>query len=187
MPEKTDEDIAALVQQGDIDSFALLITRYEQKILRYAKKFLFNGEDVKDLAQEVFIKAYTNIHSFDTTRSFSPWIYRIAHNEFINALKKKGKEKVFYFNLDVLFPHPIARETADQGVIEEEIKQKVEVGLQSIDLKYREPLILYYLEELDYKEIADILQIPVSTVGIRLRRGKALLKNKITPSDTPYG
>ena len=89
MSLETDEEIAKRVQGGDVDSFGVLIERYEEKIARYARKFLMRGEDVKDIVQEVFIKAYVNIQSFDTRQRFSPWIYRIAHNEFINAIKKK--------------------------------------------------------------------------------------------------
>jgi len=92
--EKTDEEIALMVQQGDIQAFGMLVDRYERKIKRYAKKFISSAEDAKDLAQEVFMKAYANIQSFNAERRFSPWIYRIAHNEFVNALKKKTYENI---------------------------------------------------------------------------------------------
>ena len=91
-PERTDEEVAALVQKGDIDSFRILVERYDPKLTRYAKRFFFHGDDGKDIVQEVFIKAYVNIKSFDTARRFSPWIYRIAHNEFVNNIKKRQKE-----------------------------------------------------------------------------------------------
>ena len=66
MPEKSDEEIAIQVQGGDSDSFRILVERYEPKIVRYAKRFFFDGDEGKDLVQEVFIKAYINIRSFDT-------------------------------------------------------------------------------------------------------------------------
>lgn len=176
MPEKTDEEIAKEAQQGDGESFGLLVARYEQKLVRYAKKFIFNGEDAKDIVQEVFIKAYVNIQSFDAGRSFSSWIYRVAHNEFINAIKKKNKEKLSFLNLDVLLPAPVALETADGDLSRQELKKMLDDCLGKLDLKYREPLVLYYFEEMDYKEIAEILSVPVSTIGVRLARGKAMLK-----------
>ena len=92
-----DEEIARRVQEGDIESFGLLVGRYEAKITRYAGKFLLNGEDDKDLAQEVFIKAYVNIQSFDANRKFSSWLYRIAHNEFINAIRKRSWSRFSIF------------------------------------------------------------------------------------------
>ncbi len=181
MTERTDEEIAREVQRGDVESFRALVERYEPKLSRYARKFLFAGDDVNDLVQEVFIKAYVNIQSFDANRRFSPWIYRIAHNEFINALKKKEKNKntLSLFDVDVLFPHPVAAETAESGVERGETRRMLDQSVKKLGPKYREPLVLYYFEEMDYKEVADILRIPVSTVGIRLQRGKALLKKMV--------
>jgi RNA polymerase sigma-70 factor (ECF subfamily) len=183
MSQKTDEEIAKRVQRGDVASFGLLIGQYEEKILRYAKKFLLDREDSKDLVQEVFIKAYTNIQSFDTKKKFSPWIYRIAHNEFVNAVKKRSRIPVFSFDPDLFLPHPIADETSDSEAEKKELKQTLDQSLEKISAKYREPLILYYFEELDYKEIAEILQIPTSTVGVRLRRGRMMLKKLMSPYD----
>lgn len=172
-----DEDIARMVQKGKTESFGMLVERYEDKISRYARKFLFSYHDVEDLVQEVFIKAYTNIQSFDASRKFSPWIYRIAHNEFINAIKKKGKEPLPLFNLDILFPHLISQEEAKKKINKRETKKMLDKCLNKLGSKYREPLILRYFEGLDYKEIADILRIPISTVGIRLKRGKEKMKS----------
>ena len=86
--EKSDEDIAREVQQSSTEAFGLLIERYEPKILRYGRKFLYQYEDVEDAVQDTFIKAFTNIQSFNSDLKFSPWIYRIAHNTFINVIKK---------------------------------------------------------------------------------------------------
>lgn len=180
--ELQDEEIAKQVQEGDKGSFRVLVERYEPKMTRYAKRFLFSGDDAKDLVQEVFIKAYVNIRGFDSKQRFSPWLYRIAHNTFINALKKRqrDKEKVPLFNLDVFFPHlMVAKETADGNINDQETKQILERSLALLSPKYKEPLILYYFEEMDYRAIADVLHIPLSTVGVRLRRGKAMLKKLI--------
>jgi RNA polymerase sigma-70 factor (ECF subfamily) len=116
------------------------------------------------------------MQSFDTTRVFSAWIYRIAHNEFINAIKKRGVEPLSFFDPDTLFPHPTTRETPESAMIQEETKQLIEKSLTKLRPKYREILVLYYLEELDYKTISDVLQIPVPTVGVRLKRAKDMLK-----------
>lgn len=187
MPEKTDEEIAKEVQLGDARSFGLLIERYEPKITRYARKFIFNGEDAKDLVQEAFIKAYTNIQSFDAGRSFSSWMYRIAHNEFINAIKKKSRMPIFQFDFDAVFPQPVAEETADSETYKKELREMLDKCLGKLDPKYREPLVLYYFEDMDYKEIADILEVPVSTVGVRLQRGKANLKKIVNEFNKKNG
>jgi len=184
MMETTDEEIARKVQKGDTQSFGLLIERYEQKLLRYAKKFIFDSEEAKDLVQEVFMKAYMNIRSFEISRRFSPWIYRVAHNEFINAIRKKKKSPVFYIDFDIFFPHPISTQGADSEANKQDLKRMLDECLGKLDPKYREPLILYYFEEMDYKEISEILKIPISTVGVRLQRGKSVLKKIMKNLDT---
>jgi RNA polymerase sigma-70 factor (ECF subfamily) len=173
----SDEEVVRMVQTNEIESFGILVKRYQAKMLRYARKFLFNYHDIEDLVQEVFIKAYTNIQSFDASRKFSAWLYRIAHNEFINAIKKKGKEPVPFFDLDVLLPRLISKDGAEKKTNQREIRQMIERSLDKLDFKYREPLILYYFEGLTYREIADVLRIPVATVGVRLKRGRKIIKS----------
>lgn len=181
--DERDEAIAVRVQKGDAEAFQVLVERYDQKMSRYARRFLFDSDEAKDLVQDIFIKAYVNIRGFDVERRFSPWIYRIAHNEFVNALKKKKKERanLSLFDFDVLFPHLqlTAKETADSDINRRELKEVLDGSLDKIPQKYKESLILYYFEDMDYKEIADVLHIPVSTVGIRLQRGKLMLKKLV--------
>ncbi|OGY90135.1 MAG: hypothetical protein A2677_00410 [Candidatus Komeilibacteria bacterium RIFCSPHIGHO2_01_FULL_52_14] len=185
--DASDEAIVLQVQKGDLQAFGALVERYERKLLRYARKFLLQEEDRKDLVQEIFIKAYTNIKSFDIHRKFSPWIYRIAHNEFVNAGKRKWRDTMHLVDFDVVLPHPAAKETADADVNRNDLRAILDRCLAQIDAKYREPLVLYYYEELGYKEIAEALQIPVATVGVRLQRGKAILQKLITRHDPSYG
>ncbi len=174
----TDEEIAQKIQLGQTDLFDVLIDRYEAKMLRYARKFLFNYEDAQDAIQNVFVKIFINIQSFDTAKRFSPWIYRIAHNEFINTIRKCKKEPVPIFNLDTLFPHFLSEEKADKKALEREAQEITDKYLTKLKPKYREVIILYYFEELSYKEIADVLRIPIATVGVRLKRAKELIKKK---------
>jgi len=176
MDNRTDEEIVKLVKDGDSESFGILIERYEEKLKRYARKFMSNPEDIKDVLQEIFIKTYSNIKSFDPDKRFSPWIYRIAHNELINVLRKKDRLPLPFFDPDTIFPHPISHEKTDRSAKNDETKRILDKCLEKISPKYREILMLYYLEEMDYKEISDIMQIPVSTVGVRLKRGKEMLK-----------
>jgi RNA polymerase sigma-70 factor, ECF subfamily len=181
--QSKDESIAQAVQQGQTEFFGLLVTKYERPMLRYGYKFLSQRQDIEDLVQDVFVKAYSNIQSFDIERKFSSWLYRIAHNTFINALKKKDKQPLLFFDADTLFPHPISKERTDKEIDEQQIKAMLNKCLQQVSVKYREPLILYFLEELSYQEISDIMQIPVSTVGVRIKRGKEKIKSLCKEKD----
>ena len=176
MNASSDEHIVQKTQNGDAESFGILVERYEAKLLRYGRKFLTNNDDIIDLVQEVFLRAYTNIQDFDTTRRFSPWLYRIAHNAFINALKKTKSEPLHFFDPDTILPHLVADQNTENVASERELKERMNSSIDNLGAKYREPLILRFFENLSYDEIADILRIPVSTVGVRISRAKAALK-----------
>jgi RNA polymerase sigma-70 factor (ECF subfamily) len=124
--------------------------------------------------QEVFIKAFRNLNSFDLKRKFSSWIYRIAHNEALNHLKKHNGRIVSlneqeYKIIDEKLDLKKEMETeADHGQIRGALAQLKE--------KYREPLILYFFEDKGYEEIGDILHLPTSTAGTLIARGKKQLK-----------
>lgn len=173
----TDEHIAHLVQSGDKEAFGVLIERYEKKMTRYANKFLYNYQDREDAIQDVFIKAYQNIQSFRTTERFSPWLYRVAHNTFLNVVRKQRREKVSFFDTDQLFAANIPDEN-EQALREQTNDREIlDQCLSELDVKYREILVLFYFEEKSYEEIASIVQIPKATVGVRLRRGREQMKH----------
>lgn len=174
----SDEELARLVSIGETEKFGILMERYHAKLMRYGKKFLVDNDNIEDVVQDVFIKTYKNIKSFDTSARFSPWIYRIAHNTYINAIKKNSINPLNLFDFDTLLSHTVVEDPIIKEREQKEIAQFVEKGLSNIEAKYREILVLYYIEELSYKEIADILHIPISTVGVRIMRAKQVLKAK---------
>lgn len=173
----TDEELAMAVQAGQPDMFGPLVERYEQKLLRYGRKFLRQPEDIQDIVQDVFVSAYQNIQSFDAGQKFSPWIYRIAHNAFVNALRKNSRNPLVYVDFDTFLAHPAYDDPAAREREQQEIKAMIEKSLEELDYKYREVLILYYLEDMSYKDIAEVLQVPAGTVGVRLRRAKEALRH----------
>ena len=172
----SDEEVATLVQRGDKEQFGILVERYEAKLLRYGRKFLSRTEDIEDIVQEVFINCYQNLQSFDPSQRFSPWIYRIAHNAFVNGLRKNKRSPLVFVDFDTFVAHPVYEDPLPREREEAEVKRMIEKSLQRLKPKYREVLVLYYLEELSYKEIADIIKVPIGTVGIRLTRAKSALK-----------
>ncbi len=177
--ELTDEQIALRIKSGDKKIFEVIVDRYLEKIKRYARKFIFDRNDIDDLVQDVFLKVYINIQSFDENRKFSSWIYRIAHNEFVNAIKKRMYQKLFSVDFDTFFPHPEAKENIEEDRDKVFTEKILDEHLEQLDPKYREVIVLYFFEDMDYKQISEILEIPTSTVGVRLARAKERLKNLI--------
>ena len=163
----------------DPNQYGLLVERYEAKLQRYITRLGVRiHDDQLDVLQEIFIKAYRNLNSFDTSLSFSSWIYRIAHNEAISFYRKKNVRPEGHLVGDgdeVLSFISSSLDTADvkfdQGINAEEVNK----ALTLIDEKYREPLILRFFEHKEYDEISDILQIPIGSVGTLIHRGKKQL------------
>jgi len=174
---RTDEQVAELVQNGASEFFGILVERYEAKMLRYGRKFLFNYEDIEDAVQQIFIQAYTNIRSFSISRKFSSWLYRIAHNTFINVIKKKKREPLLFFEPDTILFHSVKDDRIQKDFHQKEAREMLDQCLEKLSPRYREPLVLYYFEEKSYKEIAEIMHVPVATVGIRLKRGKESMRS----------
>ncbi len=173
--ELSDEEVAKRVQGGEIEIFGVLVERYEQKLKRYGRKYLARQEDVQDIVQDIFLSTYQNIKGFNTNQRFSPWIYRIAHNAFVNALRKNERSYVLT-NFDTIISGLAYNDPSESEREQIEIRKLIDEGLANLPPKYREVLVLHYLEELGYKDIADILQIPLGTVGVRLKRAKEQLK-----------
>lgn len=163
------------------NQYGLLVERYEPKLKRYiARLGVRDKEDQLDVLQEIFIKAYRNLNSFDNSYSFSSWIYRIAHNESISFYRKKNvrPEGHLVGDGDEVLGFLSSNQEGEEVKFDKHINaEEVNRALFKIDEKYREPIILRFFEHKEYDEISDILQIPIGSVGTLLHRGKKQLAN----------
>jgi RNA polymerase sigma-70 factor (ECF subfamily) len=169
--QKTDETLVKEIREGQVDLYAEIIKRYKVPLLSYIKRFSFNSDDSEDILQEVYLKVYRNLYGFDIEKKFSSWIYRIAHNETINYLKKnnnKIKLSLEEINEDIFDKKINLENEIDQKFLAKEMSHY----LKLLKDKYREILILFYFEEKSYEEIAEILHIPKNTVGTYIFRAK---------------
>lgn len=166
----TDEAIVELVCRDNQEHYAQLVTRYQQPLLRYVYNLIHNEAVAQDVVQETFIKAFVNLNGFDARKKFSSWIYRIAHNEAMNAVKKYRKE----VRLPETFEIPSELNLEDVFSRQETV-DRVQQCLSALPIRYAEPLLLRYVDEQSYDEISYILRIPQNTVSSRISRGKKLL------------
>jgi RNA polymerase sigma-70 factor (ECF subfamily) len=132
--------------------------------------------------QEVFIKAYTKINSYNSDYWFSSWIYRIAHNHTIDYFKKNSKKETINLewdddNINFLNLYE-SDENIEKNLFWKELNEKIWEIINSLDTKYRDILILKFLEEKNYREISDILKIPEWTVATLINRWKKQFKQK---------
>ena len=181
---KNDENkIIALISAWDIDAFYCIVEKYEQKLLKYILRITnVSYEDAENILQEVFIKAYTKINSYNSDYSFSSWIYRIAHNHTIDYYKKHSKKETVNLEWDddnINFLNLFeSDDNIEKNVFSKELNEKIWEIINSLDIKYKEILILKFLEEKNYKEISDILKIPEWTVATLINRWKKQFREK---------
>jgi len=178
----TDKEVAQFISNWDIDAFYCIVENYSEKLLKYILRITdIDYEDAENLLQEVFIKVYKNINEYNSKLQFSSWIYRITHNLTIDYFRK-NKDKIHisletkddnYKNLIELLDSWI---NIENDVNKKELNEKIKQILNKLDNKYKEILILKFLEEKNYDEISDILKIPIGTVATLINRWKKQFK-----------
>jgi RNA polymerase sigma-70 factor, ECF subfamily len=167
------------------DNFKIIIQLYSERLSHYIKRLLGkNIPDIEHVLQDIFIKVYQNINDYDSAKSLTTWIYRIAHNTSIDYYRKIiSKHNI---SLDVEDAEGITM--AEKLVHEDDIISHIDSRargivikqyLNSLDPKYRSVLVLRYLEDKSYEEIGDILKLRVGTVGSLVTRAKKILANQL--------
>lgn len=169
----TDSSVVARVVAGDVDAYADIIARYETKLLRYVVYLIHDTDMASDVVQETFIKAYQNLRGFNDKYKFSSWIYRIAHNEAMNAVKKI--RHATNDNIDEL-PETSYDAGLDNMVDNDMLKQHVRDCVRQLDQRYRDVVQLVYFEHMTYDDASDVLHVPPSTIGVWLLRAKKQLQ-----------
>lgn len=176
-----DEELVVLALKSQ-DNFALIINRYKNKLYNYIRRITnVRDEDAEDLLQDVFLKVYLNLNDFDTDLKFSSWIYAIAHNQVISQHRKISvRAEGHSTNLE----DESARKLASNINIEKEVdniylKDNVNKVLDALPEKYRDILVLKFLEEKNYQEISDILKKPVGTVGSLMNKAKSEFRKEL--------
>jgi len=181
---KTDEQIVALTLNNQ-DYYLCLMKRYEAKLLNYILKISnINREDAEDILQEVFVKAYQNLNDFDLNFKFSNWIYSIAHNTTISAFRKKKvrPQTVSWEDKDLNNILKPTLEVEDANLQKLTYKHILKI-INQLPLKYKDVLILKFVEGKDYREISDILHKPMGTIAALINRAKKSLKQGLEKED----
>jgi RNA polymerase sigma-70 factor, ECF subfamily len=175
--EKSDSELVKLTLQ-DQEAFSYLIHRYEMKLTAYIRRISnFPNEDVEDILQDVFIKVYRNLNGFDSSLKFSSWIYRITHNEVISRYRKtKRIAKMSQEMNDEVLDKIVGEVNIERDIDGRQVGKAISKVINEMDLKYKEVLILRFIEEKSYKEISDILRKPEGTVATMINRAKKQFK-----------
>lgn len=181
---EVDKKLIIKCKKYDKLSFKELFQMYEKYLYCLCYSYTQNQQDALDLVQEIYIKVFNNINKFDDSMPFHPWIRRISVNTCLN-FKRTIKNNIISLNQSIneeegtLEDVLLAEDHVEDEVLNLETKDIIKTNLKEIPEKYRIIIVLRYYENLDYNEIAKLLNKPLGTVKTELYRAKALLKDKL--------
>jgi RNA polymerase sigma-70 factor, ECF subfamily len=188
MAERVQLDDRALVERilgGERDLFTTLVGRYEKRLVNYVYRITHRYEDAHDLAQEIFVKVYLALDRYDPKYQFSTWLFRIAQNSAIDALRKKSISEVPLARPTEEEPGGKEREFADGGISpyralkNKQLSVAIDRAVEQLPPDYRELIQLRHFAELSYEEIASMKKLPLGTVKNKLFRARNLLKETL--------
>lgn len=174
-----DSELIVVILNQNREAYKELFARYQKKLFAYIYHLVSSRDEAEDILQNVFSKTYVSIEHFDTTRKFSSWIYRIAHNESVNFLKRKSKR--YTVSWDDISTSKDKLDTAtneerpEEKMEHQEIVKEIDLAMTKIPLKYQQVLKLRYFQEYSYEEMGKILGKPLNTVGTLINRAKKKL------------
>ncbi len=182
LESKTEDTL--LIQRaltGDQTAFSSLRQKYHDSIYNLIYRMIREKDEVEDLTQEAFIKAFASLSTFNDEYAFSTWLYKIATNNCIDHIRRK---KLQTFSIDkpiesrdsdFAFELPDTGTGPDQALISSQRKKMLEEAINSLPEKYRQVIVMRHQEELEYQEIARILKLPLGTVKAHIFRARELL------------
>ncbi|MCK4305450.1 MAG: sigma-70 family RNA polymerase sigma factor [Candidatus Eisenbacteria sp.] len=182
-----DLELVARVLAGDLDAYAGLVDRHSDLVYSIALRIVGNRADAEDVAQETFLNAFRALQSFKGQSKLSSWLYRIAVNRALAYLK--GRRHTLSLDIDADDTHEIrslaapSRDHPDQTLIEKEFRLRVIQAISMLPPHYRAVVTLYHLQDRSYKEVAEILGLPMGTVKTHLHRARAMLRRALSDDD----
>jgi RNA polymerase sigma-70 factor (ECF subfamily) len=183
MAQPSDEELVERVKRGDRRAFQMLVDRHKGMVFNIAWRMLRNREDAEDASQEAFLRAFRSIRTFRGQAKFSSWLYQITVNVCLSSVERAHARQTFVElqdEVDGMDPHAMDGIPSPEDIVaREDFGDRVRELVEALPPMYRAVVTLYYLQERSYREVAEILKIPLGTVKTHLHRAKAALQRSI--------
>ncbi len=180
MNKDIDKDFVTRLKSGDKRAFEKLFTEYKNMIYTIVNRIVYNKNKVDDLVADIFVKVYQSIQRFDERSKLSTWMYRVAYNHCLDHIRKAKRDPLeSYEPLDSKFDLSSNSLDPEKTVLKGEREQVLYALVDSMPERYRMVLNFYYFEGISYKDISEIMGIPIGTVKTYLFRAKAYLREKM--------
>ena len=183
MPETTDAELIDAVLAGSSSAFADLMDRYEGRVFRLLSRFTRDRGEVEDMAQDVFVKVFRKLGTFQQDSGLYTWIYRIAVNTANDHLARPGRRRLRVVEDEAVFDRGAhagrAGDGAAEPLLEDEVRRATREIVDELPEKYRTIIVLREYEDLSYTDMAEVLGISIGTVESRLFRARQRFKEAL--------
>lgn len=184
MEDCSDGNLVARAKKGDIDAFAELARRYQEKVYYTLLSLTKNQQDASDLAQEAFMQAFKSIKRFKQRSSFYTWIYRIAVNLTLNFLKRKKREErkeVFNESLSGYKESEDSSFSPDERSLKKELSEKLQEAIDTLPPTFKASFTLVVFQGMTHGQAARILGCSENTVSWRMHKARKILQARLKP------
>ena len=181
-----EQELLAALRQGDAEAFALLFETYSDKIYRLSVGLLENETEAEGIVQETFLRFFERLDQFEGRSKISTWLYRVSYNASIDLLRQRKPHVSVGLVDDDTLPMPAVfvdwSQWPERLLSEDEVTAELEKAISALPEKYRAIFILREIEGLSTRETAQVTDLSVSAVKVRLHRARLLLRERLTES-----
>lgn len=177
LQQSEEAEVVLLAQQGDGEAFRTLVELYDRRLLYFIRRILDETEEAFDVLQEVWLRVHRDLRDLRSPRAFRVWLYRIAHDRTISALRRSRRA----IPLEELPPGEVPVVDLPDSIFES--AELVHVALTALSVDHRRVLTLRFLEDMSIQEIADVMECSTGTVKSRLHYAKAALGRRLGGSN----
>jgi RNA polymerase sigma-70 factor (ECF subfamily) len=177
----SDAALIAAVLGGDTEQFSLLVTRHQQRVMRFILRYEYNTHDAQDLAQETFLQAFRGLSGFHAEARFSTWLTGIAFNLLKNHISRSPTKQYLHLDIEEQAEGEcsVASDNPAQAYERNQLLSAMERAVAALAPSMRDPLVLVASEGMSYEEAADLLKLPIGTLKSRLCRARLQLADDL--------
>lgn len=175
--ERSDRELVLRIRRGEANDYGELVQRYQVSVFNFCYRLLGERRDAEDMTQEAFIRAFERLGMFDAERPFGPWIRRVAANLCLNRLNVKA---TLHVELDEEYEQPEEHlPSPETFLVAKERSAAVRAALVALPPHYRAVIELRHFQEMEYDEMAKMLQLPMNTIKSHLFRARKILAERL--------
>lgn len=180
----SDEMLAARAAGGDCASFEVLLQRYKSSVYRICLRTSGNREDAEDWAQECFVRAYQQLGHYSGDRPFSPWFYRVITNTCINLAKKRESQQRMLHHSALSDELATTADGPEASTLKTAEIQQAQAAMEKLSPVLRTALVVWLQEQITFKELGQVLGVPLTTAATRVRRALLQLEKVLRAEES---